>query len=123
MSALGQKADICTARAHNPPPKGDIRAFSLNVRRKWTCGSPQDGASILVERRHRPEPGDDCVQVALSHAEYQAIAMGGLSKRPSRAIPLVIARLISESVHAPIPAVACDVIFVAVDFSHVLGNP
>ena len=55
--------------------------------------------------------------------EYQAIAMGGLSTRPSREIPLVIARLISKSVHPPIPAVGCDVIFGAVDFSHALGNP
>ena len=31
--------------------------------------------------------------------EYQATAMGGLSTRPSREIPLVIARLISKSVH------------------------
>ena len=48
--------------------------------------------------------------------------MGGLSMRPSRAIPLVIARLISESVHAPIPAFGCDVMFGAVDFSQLPKN-
>ena len=37
--------------------------------------------------------------------------MNGNSWRPSRLMPLVIARLISSSLHAPRPASGCDVMF------------
>jgi hypothetical protein len=43
--------------------------------------------------------------------KYSWRAMGGLSLRPSRPIPCVSARLMSESLTAPMPCVGCDVMF------------
>ena len=104
MSALPPKADMCSALAHVCfVPKADI---SRNFRARYHSSGGTVVSEAMIASRS--------LSVIL---EYQAITMGGLSTRPSRAIPLVIARLISESVHAPIPAVGCDVMFGAVDFS------
>src|SRR5213083_2641192 len=60
---------------------------------------------------------------ALVILAYEAKSIGGLSRVPSGRTPSVIARLMSASLQAPIPAVLCDVMFLAFAPSHVLGKP
>jgi hypothetical protein len=52
-------------------------------------------------------------EIAILQPCAKAEAIGGLSARPSREVPSVIARPISGSVQAPMPAVGCAVMLAA----------
>ena len=103
---------------------GHLAAHKL-ARRRQRQHADADCASYQLSGGTVSKPRHDCVEVARSYSRIPGHCDGRIRDRgPSREIPLVIARLISKSALTPsIPAVGCDVIFGAVDFSHALANP